>query len=49
MNHDSGYGTNGAPFEYTVSEAKSKTLPASLAARFKVSNIGILPFTDVIS
>ncbi|MBQ9805627.1 MAG: hypothetical protein IJW49_03870 [Clostridia bacterium] len=26
MNRDSGYGTNGAPFEYAVSEAKSKTL-----------------------
>ncbi len=26
MNHDSGYGTNGAPFEYAVREAKSKTL-----------------------
>lgn len=26
MDHSSGYGTNGVPFEYTVAEAKSKTL-----------------------
>ena len=26
MNLESGYGTNGVPYEYTVSEAKSKTL-----------------------
>ena len=26
MNHDSGYGTNGIPYEYTVREAKSKAL-----------------------
>ena len=26
MNNDSGFGTNGVPFEYAVAEAKTKKL-----------------------
>ena len=32
MNHDSGFGANGAPFEYAVAEAKTKKLKLKKAA-----------------
>lgn len=51
MNQDSGFGANGAPFEYAVAEAKSKALTMrklALIAAYVLWAVGLLVAGSVI-